>query len=89
MLLGVALAATNNGLTIISNINKYIVNPIIELMIAAAVVVFIYGVWEALGSDVTKKTDGNRHMVWGIVGLFVMVSAIGILNVVCSTIGCN
>ncbi len=84
-----AWAATGNNMALISNINKYIVNPLISLLIAMAIVVFLYGVWEALGSDVTKKTDGNRHMVWGIIGLFIMVSAIGILNVVCNTIGCN
>lgn len=89
MFIEVALAATGNNITIISNLNKYIVNPLIELMIAAAVVVFLYGVWEMIGQDVEKKTDGKTHMIWGIIGLFIMVSAIGILNVVCDTIGCN
>ncbi len=87
MFVPIAYAATS--IPIIGKINQFIINPLISLLIAVAIVMFAYGVWESMSPDIEKKTDGKNHMVWGVVGLFIMVSAIGILNVVCSTIGCN
>ena len=66
----------------INNVEQYILNPIIGLMFAVAVVVFIYGVVEfILGFDnEDRKTAGKKHMIWGVIGMFVMVSAFGIIN---------
>lgn len=87
-MLGVAHAAVE--LPILSRINDLIINPIISLLIALAVVVFLWGVWQTFGSlSVEDKKEGTEHIMWGVIGLFIMVSAIGILHVVCNTIGCN
>ena len=87
MFANVAYAA--GTLPIISNLNRLIVNPLITLLIAVAVATFIWGVVETIEGEGTKRDQGKQHMLWGVVGLFIMVSAIGILNVVCRTIGCN
>jgi uncharacterized membrane protein YcgQ (UPF0703/DUF1980 family) len=68
---------------LISNIKAYILNPIIGFMFAVAVVMFIYGIveyiWSADNED--KIAVGKMHMIWGIVGMFVMIGVYGILNV--------
>ncbi len=76
---------------LINNINTYIINPIIGFMIAVALIYFLYGVVVFLhGMDSEdKRKEGRKHMIWGIVGLFIMVSAFGIMNLICNTVGCN
>lgn len=67
----------------ISNIKVYILNPIIGFMFAVAVVMFIYGIVEYIWSaDNEEKVEvGKKHMIWGIVGIFVMIGVYGILNI--------
>ena len=57
-------------------------------MIALAVLVFLWGVFEfIMGSgDEKARETGKQHIVWGLVGLFIMVSAMGIVNLIINTI---
>ena len=74
---------SNEAAKLISNIKVYILNPIIGFMFAVAVVMFIYGIveyiWSADNED--KVAVGKKHMIWGIVGMFVMIGVYGILNI--------
>lgn len=73
---------------LITNILREIVNPIIALLVGIAVLVFIYGVFEfvsnAESSD--ERKTGGQHMLWGSIGLFIMSSAYGIMNLIIGTI---
>ena len=66
-----------------------IVNPIILLLSAVAFVLFIWGVFEfvAHAGDETKRTEGKRAIMWGIVGLVIIFGAYGILNIALGTFG--
>lgn len=68
---------------LISNIKAYILNPIIGFMFAVAVVMFIYGIVEYIWSaDNEEKVEvGKKHMLWGIIGMVVMVSVYGFLQI--------
>jgi hypothetical protein len=74
---------------LIRNILDNIVNPIISLMLAVAIIYFLWGVFEfvrnAESSEERKK--GGQHMLWGALGLFIMVTAYGILNLIKGTLG--
>ena len=74
---------SNEAAKLISNIKAYILNPIIGFMFAVAVVMFIYGIveyiWSADNED--KVAVGKKHMIWGIVGIFIMMGVYGILNI--------
>jgi len=74
---------SNEAAKLISNIKVYILNPIIGFMFAVAVVMFIYGIveyiWSADNED--KVAVGKKHMIWGIIGIFVMIGVYGILNI--------
>lgn len=67
---------------LITNIKTMILNPIIAFMFALATVVFIYGVVEyILGAENADKVEeGKKHMIYGIIGIFVMLAVYGILN---------
>jgi len=62
-----------------------ILRPIVPLLIGLAVVVFIYGVFNTVLSEGDKKEQGKEYMIWGIVGIFVMVSVWGLVNIVKDT----
>lgn len=68
-------------------VNDLILNPLIGLLFAVALAVFLYGVVEFLmkSEEDEARTKGKKHMLWGIVGLFVMFSVWAILNLVLST----
>ncbi len=74
--------------TIMAAINKEVINPLIAILFAVALLVFIIGVVEFLAnSDNEEKQDiGKKHMIWGIIGLFIMVSAVGIMRLIINTI---
>ncbi len=86
---GQAGSAVGDYKTLLQGILTNIVNPIITLMVGVAVVYFLWGVFEfvrnAESSDERKK--GGEHMLWGAIGLFIMISAYGVLNLILGSIG--
>jgi len=66
-----------------------ILNTLVPLLIAVAVVVFLWGViqYVTAGGDEEKRTKGRNTMIYGIIGLFVMVAVWGLVNVLLSTFG--
>lgn len=66
-----------------------ILNVVIPLLIALAVVIFLWGVVQYItaGGDEEKGKEARNTMIWGIVGLFVMVAVWGLVNVLVSTFG--
>ncbi|MBP9715353.1 MAG: hypothetical protein KBD52_02595 [Candidatus Pacebacteria bacterium] len=73
--------------TFIANVNKLIVNPLIGLMFAVALAYFLYGITEFLMNteNEEKRTAGKSHMLWGIIGLFIMFAVWGLLNLIINT----
>ena len=74
---------------LLGKINSNIVNPIVELMFIIAGVIFVYGVVEFLmnAEDEAKRDVGKRHILWGMVGLFIMLSVFGIMQILVGTLG--
>jgi|SRR3989344_3587317 len=63
-----------------------IINSLIPIIISLAVLVFIWGVFRyVVSSDEEAKGKGKNLMIWGIVGIFVMVSVWGLVNVLRNT----
>ena len=82
-----ALAVSTTFKELINNvIINGILKSVVSLLISLAVVVFIYGVLTTMLSEGgEKKEDGKQYMLWGIIGIFVMVSMWGIVAVLQST----
>ena len=72
----------STGPTIISKIKSEIIQPIIYLLIALAVGYFLFGLMQFVKNqdNETAKEEGKRHMLWGVVGIAIMFSVYGILN---------
>jgi hypothetical protein len=75
--------------TLLEKINEQILNPLIVLMFALALVLFLWGatrfIWKN-DSDEERRT-GAQHMLWGVFGMFIMVSVWAILWIIVNTFG--
>lgn len=71
----------------IANVNKLIINPLITFLFALAIVFFLYGVVEFMMNqdNEEKKTTGKSHMLWGIVGLTIMMGVFTLMNIILKT----
>lgn len=73
----------------IGKVVDLIIQPLVALLVTAGVAYFIWGVavyiWNDASSD--ERAKGAQRMLWGIIGILIMVTVIGILNVVTSTFG--
>lgn len=71
----------------IENVNEEIINPLILLLFALALAYFLYGVFEFISnqSNDEKKTTGKSHMLWGVIGLTIMMSVWAILGLLLNT----
>ncbi|MEI6580633.1 MAG: hypothetical protein WCO07_00475 [bacterium] len=74
--------------TVIASINRQIINPLILLLFALALVYFLYGVFEFIANQSSEesKTDGKKHMIWGIIGITIMMGVFSIMNIIINTL---
>ncbi len=80
--------ATLSPAALASKVASVIIQPLVILLVGIAVLVFVWGVIEFLidlnsGAEIQK---GKDHMIWGVVGIFVMVSAVAIFQIIQNTI---
>lgn len=64
-----------------------ILSGLVPLIVALAVVFFLYGVQKYIlaGASEEKVKEGRNMMIYGIIGLFVMVSVWGLVRLVTLT----
>src|SRR5438067_8602347 len=67
-----------------------IIRPLIFFLFALALLYFIWGVVRFI-SGLSKGSqdgikNGRKHLIWGILGLAVMISAFGIMNFIFNTV---
>ena len=74
---------------LVEKITEVIINPLLLLLFAAGFLYFLWGmtmfIWKADSDE--GRTTGTRHMIWGIVGMFIMVAVMGIIKVIKGTFG--
>lgn len=81
----VAFAA--DAFSIIATVNQ-ILSWLIPVLIAFAVVYFIWGVIQyTISTDEEKKKNASSAIIRGLIGLFVIVAFWGIIRLVTSTFG--
>lgn len=70
-------------------VDSIILNPIITLGFAVAIVVFLWGIFEFIRNpaDTENRSKGQRNIGWGLVGLLIMFSVMGIIRIILGTFG--
>ena len=59
----------------------------LPLVVGLALLAFFWGVAQFIWGGEDKRDEGKQKMIWGIVGLFVMVSVWGLVGFLGSIIG--
>lgn len=75
---------------LIEIITQNILNPLITLLFAIATAVLAWGVvLYVIGSYGSDERVGRAKtiMFWGIIGMFIMASAFGIVHLLCNFLG--
>ena len=75
--------------SLLTKINAVIFFPLLTLMVSVALLVFLWGAFEYVkNSDSDEgRAKGARHMLYGVIGLLVMLSAYAILRIAAGTFG--
>jgi len=73
----------------LGKINQYILNPLIFLLFAIATLVFFWGIFQFIFSQTAddKRDEGKRKIFWGLFGMFIMISAYGLIRLILGTFG--
>ena len=79
------------GLWNLFSIVMKILNQVVILLIGFAVVFFLYGILKYItaGEDEERRNKMKNLMIYGIIGLFVMISFWGIVNILVNTFELN
>lgn len=85
----VASAQLQNVITNIVNPIGQIINLLIPIVFALAMLYFFWGLAQYIlnSGDEAKKEEGRNKMIWGIVALFVMAAVWGLVRFLGTAIG--
>ncbi len=73
----------------LNKINQFILNPLILLAFAVALLVFFWGIFQFISSQTTdtNREEGKRKIFYGLFGMFIMISAYGLIRLILGTFG--
>ncbi len=73
----------------IQNVNKLIINPLIMLLFALALVYFVYGLVQFIANaeNEEERSTGKKHMIWGVIGLTIMLGVWTLIAIITNTLG--
>ncbi len=77
--------------SLMDKVNDAVINPLLALLFAAGLLVFVFGVVEFVlnVSDTEGKERGKQHMLWGVIGMFIMAASYAIFRLIVSLVGAD
>ncbi len=88
--MNIAYAETNPAInSFLTKLAVEIINPLIGLAFAVAVVVFMWGLFKLIkgGDDPEVRKTAKINILASVIGFFIMFSVYGIIHLVLNTIG--
>lgn len=83
---GAHIVAANE---LVAKITDIIITPLVSLMLSLALIFFLWGAYEFVrnADNESGRATGKQHMLYGIIGMLVMLSALAILKIAATTFG--
>ncbi len=74
---------------LVERIFGVIILPLLTGLFVLTMLVFIWGVVGIIrkADDPTARKEGQNHILWGAIGMLIMVSVYGIIRLVANTLG--
>ena len=81
--------AATAGTDLILKLTSAIINPLIYVMFACALVVFVWGVrgYVTRADNPEARALGANQIMWGIIGMAIMLMTFTIVRIVLNTFG--
>lgn len=82
--------AANPGVrSLVDKIIDVILVPIIQVLFVFTFLIIVWGIFKMIthGEDSKERSNGQQHILWGAVGMFIMISAYGIIRLIGNTVG--
>lgn len=72
----------------LNNFFEVIINPFITLLFFLSFILFAWGILVMVVSpaDTDKRSQGKQHMLWGVIGMVIMLGAYGIIQLLGGTV---
>lgn len=79
----------NAGAALLDRIVQYVIDPAVKVIFTLGLFFFFWGLIEFLWElkDGKASQEGKNHMLYGLVGMLIMVSVYGIIALVMNTLG--
>ena len=76
-------------MAIITKILNIVVTPAIQVLLGVAVLYFVWGVWVFVrnADSPDKRQEGGQHILYATIGIFIMISVFGIMNLIQNSFG--
>ena len=73
--------------TVLDKFERLIIGPVMQVVFAAGFLLFLWGLVQFLWNleESSSHEEGKQHMLWGIIGMFIMVSIWGIIGMISNT----
>jgi hypothetical protein len=74
--------------SLMDNLFAVLIQPFLGFFFVLALVLFLYGVMIFIANPDKSSEDSNngkKHMLWGIAGMFIMISVFGIMRLILNT----
>ncbi len=73
---------------ILSRVIDQAVNPFLLFLFAIAIAIFLWGIFGFIlnADNEDKRAEGKQHLIWGIIGLFIMFGVWGVIRIIQATI---
>ena len=80
----------------IDNLNRVIINPLLTVLFAAGILIFLYGSLQTIAPEKVlgwmsemgwSRENGRQHMWYGMIGVFTMFGVFGIMKFIAATLG--
>ena len=80
---------TAAAVSLLARLKTAIIYPLMTLITAIALILFLWGVFQYVSNAGSEdgRVQGKRHMLFGIIGLFIIVTALAILEIAAGTFG--
>lgn len=71
----------------LKKVNGEIINPLILFLFALAILFFLWGMLQFLFNQDNEEAinTGKSHMIWGIIGIAIMMGVWTIMNIILNT----
>lgn len=79
------IAAVND---FVNNVIKFILTPLIYGMFGIAALVFVWGInnFVSKADDAEARSRGASQMLWGVLGMAIMIAAVALKNLIQGTV---